>query len=87
MKEFLGFTRKEITKEEYSSKWGLHLLAISTFSDPTGTLSPMSTPGTSRMITVWGTDGDTPFLAANSVAGVTKYFSYAKDCTCKKGCK
>ena len=74
--KFEGFTRTQITQEEYRNAWKLSLLVVASVSDPTGWLSPMSTPGEYRMVTVWGTECDTPALEANTRGEETSYFKY-----------
>jgi len=69
------FKKTEITQDEYREKWSLSLLPIATMTDPSGTMHS-STHGVPRMVTVWGTDCDTPVLEAKTSGEETTYFKY-----------
>jgi hypothetical protein len=76
MSSFLGYTRKEITKDEYGSLWAGDLLVVGSVCDPSGCISPMSTPGIYRMVTIWGKAPEAPLMEANTEGKETKYFGY-----------
>jgi hypothetical protein len=78
MSSFPGYTRKKINKAEYLIKWKLSLLVVASVSDPSGCISPFSTPGVYRMVTIWGRAANEPLIEANTEGSETTYYKYER---------
>ena len=88
MIKFPAYTRKEITREQYQLSWSLDLVVVATVTDPSGCISPLSTPGVSRVVTTWGKAENEPLIECNTEGRETAFFEYTKKTKCGncKGC-